>query len=160
MELVIKNYGKALLELLAVGLLAVFLFSTVTDDAGRRGIWNIIGAGLETGQTDYSTYRDFTVYMEESAKVAPEFLYDASVTMKTGKHAVTDYIKAVDYAGSEIPVKLLGIQNPDGIEIAGAYNPDNAEIEFTQTGIYVIELSAADDRNKKTVCRIRVPVNR
>lgn len=159
MEEIINTYGKALLDLLLIGVLAAFLFSTVTDGKGNQGVLHIIGANLQTGETDYNKYTDFTVYAKESARAVPAIIYDASATMKVGINVITDSIKAVNYAGIEIPVKVLSIRNPYDVELADTYNSDTAEIELSQPGIYIMELSAVDDVNKKTICRIRIPVN-
>lgn len=160
MEQVVRNYGSALLNILAVGLLMLYLFSTVTDEAGNQGILNIIGANIQTEEINYQDYTDFTVYAEESVKEAPSIIYDASATMSVGINKITDYIKAADYAGNEISVKVDSIQNPYQVELINTYNPDTAEVELSQPGIYIMEVSAVDDIHKKSVCRIRIPVNK
>ena len=44
MEKIMDEYGRFLLDLLAMGLLLVYLFGTVTDAEGHRGILEIMGA--------------------------------------------------------------------------------------------------------------------
>lgn len=159
MQQMIRTYGKLLLELLILGLLMVLLFSTVVDEKGNRGILNIIGANLQTGETDYDTYADFDVYMEESRKEAPVIMYETSGTMSTGQVKLTDYIGAYNQAGERLPLKVISIRSSDGAELLDTYNPDTSEIEIMQPGIYIIELSAVDEINKRTTCQIRMPVN-
>lgn len=159
MEQVLKEYGKLLLEMLAMGLLVTLLFSTVRDDAGNQGIFEIIGANLQTGDRDYDGYADFDRYIEESKKEAPVIVYDDAVTMTVGVNKITDYIRAFDSAGKELQVKVCSIKNPYDVDLIDTYDPDTAEIELPQPGIYIMELSVVDGVNKKSVRQIRIPVN-
>lgn len=159
MEQVLKEYGKLLLEMLAMGLLVTLLFSTVRDDAGNQGIFEIVGANLQTGDRDYDGYADYDRYIEESKKEAPVIVYDDAVTMIVGVNKVTDYIRAFDFAGKELPIKVCSIKNPYDVDLIDTYDPDTAEIEFSQPGIYIMELSVVDGVNKKSVRQIRIPVN-
>lgn len=159
MEQIVKTYGKMLLESVAVVLLIFFLFSSIQDEEGNKGIFKIVGAQLGTESTDYNTYTDFNTYMVESEKVYPEITFAAGSTIYRGTFSVPSYIKAVDYAGNEISLKVRSIINPAGNEIADTYNPDIKEIDFPAPGIYVMEVSATDGENRKAVRSIRIPVN-
>lgn len=160
MRQIIEAYGKFLLDALVVVLLMGFLFATVTDDAGNRGIFQIIGANLETGGNDYSSYTDFDVYEAESKKSAPAITYDASVLAGTGRNRLDSFIRASDDTGKELPFYVTSIQSPGHEELIASYQPDTSEIEFLEPGIYTVELWAVDALYKKTAGRIRIPVNR
>lgn len=160
MKQVMDSFGKFILEAIVLIIFIALLFTSVTDDSGNKGILNIIGAQLQTGGTDYYSYADFNVYETESKKEAPVISYNgAGTTLYTGSIILSDYIKAVDQTGNEIPVKVLSIRNQDDIELIDTYNPDTTEIILSQPGIYTIKLSAVDAINKKTVGRFHLPVN-
>lgn len=159
MEQIVKTYGKMLLESVAVVLLIFFLFSSIQDEEGNKGIFKIVGAQLGTESTDYNTYTDFDTYMVESEKVYPEITFAAGSTIYRGTFSVSSYIKAVDYAGNEISLKVRSIINPRGNELIHTFNADTMEISFPMPGIYIMEVSATDREARKTVCTIRIPVN-
>ena len=54
MEKILDEYGRFLLDLLAMGFLIAYLFGTVTDDAGHCGILEITGAQIAVWDTDYN----------------------------------------------------------------------------------------------------------
>lgn len=56
MEKIMDEYGRFALDLLAMGLLLAYLFGTVTDAEGHRGILEIMGAQIAVWDTDYTAY--------------------------------------------------------------------------------------------------------
>ena len=58
MEKIMDEYGRFALDLLAMGLLLAYLFGTVTDAEGHRGILEIMGAQIAVWDTDYTAYQD------------------------------------------------------------------------------------------------------
>ncbi|MBO5069261.1 MAG: hypothetical protein J6C37_02715 [Roseburia sp.] len=160
MELVIKAYGKLMLEGLAVMLLVVLLFGQIEDADGNRGILRIIGAHLGTEQTGTVEYADFQAYQSEGKKCAPIISYTASSVLYTGTYNLADCITAVDDAGATLQVGLLGMWNPFGEELDVTEQAEVGQMVFEYPGIYTAKVAAVDAGNKKTVCLIQIPVNK
>lgn len=160
MEHIIDEGGKTLLDILVVGLLITYLFATVKDGAGNQGILNIIGAMIQNSDTDYSSYSDFESYKVESRKEAPLFSCDTLGILRTGTYKISDYVRAEDYNGREIPVILQKVWGPGNEEWDAYYDSSTMQVNFVQPGTYTLEVYAVDDINKSTVCRITIPVNR
>ncbi len=160
MEQIIREYGAFLLSGIAVMLLMGILFNSIEDADGNKGIFAMTGAKLETVDNDYNSYTDFkNTYQIESAKPVPAINYNGG-HLWAGTIKLTDYIKAEDYAGRTLPVKVLGILNPDGIELLDIYNTDTAEIYLEKAGIYTVTVTVVDDINKSSKCMIQIPVNK
>lgn len=159
MKQVMESYGVFVLEALVVSLLLVLLFTQITDKAGNKGVLKIIGAGLETEGADYGSYTDFDVYQAESAKSAPIITYDTPAALKTGSNRLADYIKATDYAGGELPIKVISVQNPAGADVTVECDEDTV-INLTEPGIYKLTVSAVDDGNRLSTCEIKIAVNK
>lgn len=160
MEQVIREYGGFLLSGTAVVFLIIILFTGIEDDAGNKGALAIIGAQIEIENTDYHSYTDFqNAYQTESSKTAPEIVYQGG-HLTTGTVKITDYIKAEDYAGRLLQIRILSIVNPADTEITDVYNPDTEEITLTESGIYTVTVSALDDINRLSKCVIKIPVNK
>lgn len=160
MKHITEELGKTLLDLLVAGLLITYLFVTIEDDAGNRGVLQIMGANIQEAGTDYGSYCDFDVYEAEAEKDAPVLSRRASVPVSPGIYRITEDIRAVDYGGQEIPVKLVRAWGIHGEELTVQYQTDTAGVEFSQPGIYTVLVYAVDDMHKKTVCRVKIPVNR
>lgn len=159
MEHVTGELGKTLLDILAIGLLIVYLLSTIRDDAGNQGILNIMGAGIQNTSADYNSYSDFKVYEAEAVKEAPVISVTATGAISTGAHRIADYIKATDHNGDDITVKVISIRAPDNVVIADSATTAMTEVNFLSPGIYTAEVYAVDGAGRKTTCRIRIPVN-
>lgn len=160
MEKIINEYGKFLLDALVVGLLIAFLFANVTDAEGNKGIIQIVGAHLTTWDTDYETYTDYGTYAVESDCLPPVISYTGVGTMQTGTNKLTDYINAKAWDGTELALDVLSVKRRSGVELAGCYNADAAEISFDRPGIYEIRVAATDAWNRKVVCDVQIPVSR
>lgn len=159
MELIIKTYGKFLLEGIAVILVFGLLFVQVEDADGNRGILHIIGAHLQMEQTG-AEYTDFITYQSEGKKNAPVISFTASNVLYTGTYSVTDCITAVGDNGVSLPVTLLGVWDPFGVEQDAAAWAERGQLVFEDSGIYTVKVAAVDTANRKTVCLIPIPVNR
>ena len=160
MEEIIREYGAFLLSGIAILLLLGILFNNIEDAEGNKGIFAMTGAKLETVDIDYKSYNDFkNTYQIESAKPIPDITYNGG-HLWTGIIKLTDCIKAEDYAGRTLSVKILEILNPKGIELIDNYNTTTSEIYLEEAGIYTITVSAVDDINKSSKCIIQIPVNK
>lgn len=159
MKKVIQTYGKFLLSGVVVILLIGFLFGTITDEEGNRGIFQIVGAHLNTDSQDYSTYQDFDALDVENQKSAPEIMFDGSGLIFTGAVFIFDYIRATDFQGHALSMRIIEIEDPVGNDVTAAYHVDSGFVDFTIPGIYRLTVSAIDEDNRKTVSRIAVPVN-
>lgn len=160
MRQIMSEYGKTFLNILVVGLLVTYLFVTVRDDAGNQGILHIIGAGIQEKGTDYGNYADFKVYGVEAAKDVPVLTSHISAPLQVGSYRISDYITAVDYNGNVLPIKLVCVWDAAGENLTGNYNTDTSEINFLSPGIYEVKAYAVDDGSRKTICRVKIPVNK
>lgn len=157
MEQVIRAYGKFILDGTVVVLLMVLVMTQIRDDAGHKGVFEMIGSYLENEIESDREYTDFSVYAGECKKKFPEMCYFPEVVLHTGQHQISQLIRAVDYTGRELPVRLISVRIPDGkeIELAG-----QERVEFQEPGIYEIKASSMEAWNRRTECVFRIPVNR
>ena len=159
MEQVIKEYGKFLLDGIVMVALLVIIFTGITDDAGNRGALAIIGAKLEIENTNHKAYTDFRgTYQSESNKTAPVIAF-IGTHLQSGICVVPDFVRAVDYAGNELPIKIISIIDESGAELISNYSQDTGKISFAP-GIYTLSVSAEDGNNRTKNCTIQIPVGK
>jgi hypothetical protein len=156
MEQIIKTYGGFLLEAVVAVLLLLLLLFQITDTDGNSGIFRIVGANIASKGTDYSSYQDFAVYAADSEKMSPVIYYTGDSHVCVGDDSWADFLCAEDYAGERLPVKILSVTDPLGIESPWK---DGAKTELAQAGIYQIKVTAVDAANKRTTCVVKIPVN-
>ncbi len=158
MKEVIKQHGRFLLTaLITLGVLTI-IFSAVTDSDGNRGIVKIIAAHMDTEGIDYNAYVDYGAYQTEIAKDAPAIEYQGTGSLTPGIVNVADYVKAHDYNGQELAVRLLKFCDSDGNELPDQMDKESGTITFYTAGIYSFTVNATDSGNRKTTAVIRVPV--
>lgn len=159
MKQVITAYGKFLLEGMVFTLLMAGVFCGDWDESGKKGILAAIGERLAIEGPLHSGYTDFRdVYRTESEKKAPQITYIGG-RLQTGINRLYDAVKAVDYEGKELQVRITSVKSPEGTELLDVYNQETSEVKLEQPGIYTIEVCAADDIYKVSRCMIRIPVN-
>lgn len=160
MKQIMTMYGKFLLEGTVLVLLMTMIFISIEDEEGNKGVFEIVGAKLEIESASHSRYSDFSgTYQAESRKATPKIAYIGGY-LQTGICSLSDYIKATDYAGRELPVKITSIRSPQGTEVLDTYDPDTAEINLEQSGIYIVTISVFDDGNRVSNGKVRIPVNK
>lgn len=159
MEAILKNYGKFLIAGVCLVLLLALLLVGITDEQGNRGIFKIIGARLAVSGTDYTAYSDFDTYGIESEKSYPEITFDGLAGMNVGVRKITDYVTAVDFAGTALPIRFVKFEDAMGNDLTDTVNAATMEIPFPAPGIYKVTVAAIDNENRKTVTDICVPVN-
>ena len=119
----------------------------ITDDAWNRGALAIIGAKLEIENTNHKAYTDFRgTYQSESNKTAPVIAF-IGTHLQSGICVVPDFVRAVDYAGNELPIKIISIIDESGAELISNYSQDTGKISFAP-GIYTLSVSAEDGNNR------------
>lgn len=159
MKLVIEQYGKFILEAIVIIALMSIIFSSLTDNEGNKGIFAVTGAQIKIDGVDYSAYTDFRgVYKMESEKEKPKISFESG-RLTIGTYALSNYIKAVDYAGNTLRLKVISIKAPDGREIVESYNQNTTEVSLLQAGVYTVTLLAVDDGNNTTKTIIQIPIN-
>jgi hypothetical protein len=147
---VIKVYGKTIFQaVILVGLLCL-LFQDVMDENGNRGILKIVSDHTEM-QTENPA--DFETFCEESQKSPPYFVTVETGYLETGQYELTDIVKAWDYAGNELQVCLLKVISPDGTILEN-------ELDFQESGVYELNVMAADHENRVRYAAVSIPVNR
>lgn len=161
MEKIMDEYGRFALDLLAMGLLLAYLFGTVTDAEGHRGILEIMGAQITVWNTDYTAYQDYHTYEAEAQKENPVIEYIATEPMALGENRAADYIAASAWDGAELPFLIIRVEDWRGTEVDlnGVYNEADNSLNFSNPGIYKVRVVASDG-NRKTECDIRIPVSR
>lgn len=162
MEKIMDEYGRFALDLLAMGLLLAYLFGTVTDAEGHRGILEIMGAQITVWNTDYTAYQDYHTYEAEAQKENPVIEYIATEPMALGENRAADYIAASAWDGAELPFLIIRVEDWRGTEVDlnGVYNEADNSLNFSNPGIYNVRVVASDTGNRKTECDIRIPVSR
>lgn len=160
MKQVLEIYGKFLLDAVVVILLLILLLFQITDADGNKGVFELIGNYLQSDVQEGVKYADFDVYKTECDRAKPVISYIGTEHTDTGVHVLTEYISAVDSEGNQIPFQVVNVIGPDGTELTEYVKEDYQEVSFITPGIYTVSVSARDIWNKKTVCTIRIPVNR
>ena len=162
MEKIMDEYGRFALDLLAMCLLLAYLFGTVTDAEGHRGILEIMGAQIAVWNTDYTAYQDFDTLETEAQKDKPVIEYIAYKPMTLGDNRAADYIAASAWDGAELPFLIIRVEDWRGTEVDlnGVYNEADNSLNFLSPGIYKVRVIAKDSGNRKTECDIRIPVSR
>lgn len=159
MRLVIEHYGKFVLEGIVVTALLVLIFTDLTDAIDKKGILAVTGEHISIDSMNYHAYTDFKEsYKTECEKEAPKISF-TSGRLFLGKHILSNYIQAKDNEGKNLKINVLSIKAPDGVEVIDSYHHDTTEIIFSQTGIYILTISALDEGNRLTMTKIQVPVN-
>lgn len=156
MEQIIRNYGKVLLEGVVAALLLLLILSQIRDGDGNRGIFQIVGAQIGSESTDYRAYTDFDVYETDASKAPPVIRYLGENQIQVGECCLSDYIEAESCSGTKLPIKIVEVFDQSGAEVACE---EEMKVVFAEAGIYTIKVQAIDERNKRTVRLIRIPVN-
>ena len=160
MNQVISTYGKFLLEGIILVAVFVLVFTGIRDDAGNQGVFAIVGSQIETGNTDYESYNDFRgTYQTESGHAAPEIIYVTEGVLRIGTVKLSEHIKAADYEGNELPIKVTGILSPLGTELISSYDPAKEEINLAAAGLYTITVRVLDRGNRESIRIFKIPVN-
>ena len=84
--------------------------------------------------------------------------YYGSGSLAPGTVNVADYVKAHDYNGQELAVKLLKFCDKDGNELTDQMDQASGTITFSSAGMYSFTVKAVDSGNRKTTVVIHVPV--
>lgn len=152
MKQVLKIYGKFMLEGIALSCVVyLWIYGSFFEN---------IGAQLTVETMEYGSYTDFReIYLRESQKEVPQINYITG-NITVGAHALAELIEAHDYAERELEIKIHSIINPKGEEQLNHYDEESENINFTMPGVYTIKVSAVDDGNRKSVCLIKIPVNK
>lgn len=159
MDQIVRAYGKFLLEGMVLVALMVVLFCGITDEAGNRGVLAMVGAQLEVEGMDHNNYTDFRgTYRSESNKLAPIISF-VGTHLYSGTCILPNFVKAVDFSGNELEIKVSSIQDESGAELISRYNHVTGEIDFAP-GIYTVWVSAEDACNRTMNCTIQIPVSK
>ena len=158
MKEIMKEHGGLLVTVAVTICILTIIFSAVTDSDGNRGIVKIIAAHMDTEGIDYNAYIDYGAYQSEIAKDAPTIEYQGTGSLVLGTVQVADYVKAHDYNGQELAVKLLKFCDKDGNELTDQMDQASGTITFSSAGMYSFTVKAVDSGNRKTTVVIHVPV--
>lgn len=157
---IIREYGEYVLEIFVLIWLVGLLTVTISDDDGNRGIFRVFGAKVPIENENYHVYTDFRgTYQEECKKSEPKISFWGSCT-KIGIYKLDDCMEAVDYSGRKLQFKVESIKGTDGRERMDIYNSETTEINFAESGIYILVISATDDSNRTVRCTLQIPVNK
>lgn len=158
MEQISRVYGRFLLEAVVFGLLLILFFAGITDDKGNRGVFRVMGGYLQE-ETRIVPESDFFVYQTEGQKNAPIIKFVDNGMRYVGSYMVDSILQATDYTGQLIPMKVQSICDPNGMERIGEYEREVSQIQFTERGVYVLEVSTTDAWNRMSTYRICIPIN-
>lgn len=157
MELIIRTYGKFLLEAFVFVSFWLLVLVGVRDSNGNTGFFQILGSCFDEEQVAYGA--DFLVCVEESMRTAPEIFCKKKSSLGVGIYDVSEIVGATDCEGNELMVEVLEVHNTQGIFDMQIYDSDTRQIIMEVPGIYTLQVSAVDCWNGTSVCRISIPVN-
>lgn len=159
MEKVIRQYGKFLLAVAIIVVLTGTLFFGITDAAGNRGILKMLGAQLKGEEHAQKPHQEFQNLEEELHVPPPDITCSYEGEIKTGTIQLSEYIRAIDSGGTLLPFQILCIKDPEEREITGHYQKETGILSVETAGIYLLEISATDAGNRKSIVQITLPVN-
>lgn len=159
MKQIVTLYGEFALEAIVIGLLSFNILFGAKDEDGKNGIFRIMGSNVEVEGINYLECIDFEeTYRVESSKKTPQ-IYFSGNHLQVGCHKLSDYILIWDYEGNELLMSINSITDMSGKEVLCNYNSLSTEMNFTDAGIYTIEVEAMDKENRIARGIIRIPVN-
>ena len=163
MEQVIRVYGRFLLEAVVFVMLLVLLSARMTDGQGNYGVFHLIGTHFDVSREETGR-ADFDSFAAESRVSSPVITYRYPGTLFTGTYETDILVGATDAAGESIDVRIRSVTNPYGETDLCGNESGGVEavrqITFPQSGIYTLRVTATDAHNRRSVCEIRIPVNR
>lgn len=160
MKQILEEYGTFLLEGMVLVSILGLLFGRITDEAGNKGMYAMIGAKIKTQDFAYGGYTDFKeTVSKECKKTAPKIHYYGG-SLQTGIVRLSEVIYATDYAGRNLQIKIKEIHTPLGESGMETFLPDTMELVMEEPGIYTVCVLAKDDGNRTSECIIRIPVNK
>lgn len=157
MELIIRTYGKFLLEAIVFAGFWLLILVGVRDSKGNIGFFQMLGSYFNEEQVEYGA--DFSKCVEESMRSAPEIFCKEKSTLGVGIYDVSEIVGATDCEGNELMVEVLEVHNTQGVFDMQIYDADDMQIVFEAPGIYMLQVRATDCWNGTSVCRISIPVN-
>lgn len=157
MELIIRTYGKFLLEAIVFAGFWLLILVGVRDSKGNIGFFQMLGSYFNEEQVEYGA--DFSKCVEESMRSAPEIFCKNKCTLDVGTYDVEDLVGATDCEGNELVVELKEVHNTQGISDMQIYDTDARQIIFETPGIYTLQVRVVDCWNGTKECRICIPVN-
>lgn len=157
MELIIRTYGKLLLEGAVVIAFWLLIFTGVRDGEGHVGFFQLLGSHFEETQTPLGA--DFSICVQESKRGMPQIFYKKDGALGAGTYGVTELFGAADCEGRELAVQIQAITYVQGTVDEMLYDEAAAQIHFKRSGCYTIQLRAIDAWNNVRISRICVPVN-
>lgn len=147
------------MEGIVICLLLILLFHEVSDGDGHRGVFEMTGAGVDTGGVDYGTYIDFKNYAAQGQFSKPAIVYDDSRVPTVGSCELADYISAYDFAGNTLQIEILSCVSPEGEALSPDTSVSATSFVMDEAGIYTIRAAAIDTGRRKSVCEIQIPVS-
>lgn len=157
MELIIRTYGKFLLEALVFVGFWLLVLVGVKDSKGNIGFFQMLGSYFDEEQVAYGA--DFSKCVEESMRSAPEIFCKNKCALDVGTYDVSEIVGATDCEGKELVVEVKEVCNTQGTPDMQIYDADDMQIVFETPGIYMLQVCATDCWNGTSVCRISIPVN-
>ena len=158
MEIILREYGRTLLESLCVVLLLIVLFFGAEDGEGNKGVLAIAGAHMVQQSNDYPAYTDFDSFVGEGQKTSPEITYAIDGQMHTGENQLSSCLSVKGYDGSNLSFKVIRVMDYSGNDYPSAYDETSQTITFPKPGIYKMRIQTVDNINQKTIADISVPV--
>lgn len=157
MELIIRSYGKFLLEAVAFVAFWMLALGNIRGQVGEDMMSHIWGVCASGDQQEYGA--DFEQCIAESERQSPQILYRYEGVLRAGSYSVRNLFEAIDCVGDELLVEVHGVWKADGTAVAQGMYADEGKIFFQENGIYRVQLYAVDRWNNETVCDAYMPVN-
>lgn len=140
MKDILKEYGPAVIAVVATALVLVILFQKVSY-GGKTGLLNILGtAAVLPEQSDISGADDAYLRNPPEAKAK-----EISVTAGTA-YAYMDLLEITDADGQAISeAEVMDVTDGGGGSCPGCYDADTKTLTFPSPGVYRLHLGVVDE---------------
>lgn len=156
MELIVRNYGKFLLEAIIFVTFWMLVLGNMQGQEGESAISHIWEAIVSDEPHEYGA--DFAQCVTESERHSPQILCRYEGVPSVGSYNVGDIFEAFDCMGDEVSVEARNVYKVSGEEVNQGSYTEKGKIYFHESGIYRVQLYAVDQWNNESVCDIYIPV--
>lgn len=143
-----KESYRTIAGILLAGIVLTVLFAVLT----RMSFSENLGQHMDIPKEDYAGYADSEQTKEICDREPPVIIRKISKVWRPEEEIRIDHVfEAVDTEGKQLEIEVLDIQDEDGNSRMECYQRADHKTVFSERGMYLLELQAADEQKKSAV---------